>query len=121
MTGVTQHALEEQPGLVESFGLCTTGACEGLDEPERAHIKGALFARKWVDARGRRVAIYQTSAHQSAMGRRLKNGVNGTEHARIGGRRKENQRHNQKRRVQVIASVRLRKRPTLGIPRLAPY
>src|SRR5882762_8774707 len=108
MIGIAQHPFKQQPGLIQLFGKYLAGAGQRLYQPERTHVEGAFLARKSVDAGLRRITIYKAVADESAIPRILENGAYGAEHPRIGRSHEEDQRHDQKRCVQVLTAVKLR-------------
>src|SRR5215467_5193100 len=113
MVGITQHAFEEQHGLIQFFRAGLTGARQGLHEPEGAHVEGTFLARKSIDTGVRRVAVHKTVADETTLAGALENGIYCAEHARIVRGHKENKGHNQERRIQILASVELRERAPL--------
>src|SRR5947209_14219980 len=48
MVGITEHLLEEQPGVIQPGRVGAAGARERLDEPEGTHVEGPLAARQAV-------------------------------------------------------------------------
>src|SRR5215469_9881139 len=116
MVGITQHAFEEEHGLIQLFRAGLTGACQRLHEPEGAHVESALLARKPIDTRVRRVAVHETVTDETTLAGALENGIYCAEHAGIVGSHEKNQRHNQKRRIQVLAPIELSERAPLLIP-----
>ena len=91
--GVAEHAFEEEARFVKPRGIGLTRASECFDEPEGAHVEGALFAGETVDARLRRVSIDQAVADESAIARVGEDGFDGADHSRIDGRHEKNKRH----------------------------
>jgi hypothetical protein len=108
--GVAQDALEQEPGLLELLSIRASGAGERLDEPERAHVEGALAAGQPVLRALGIVAIHQAVRHEAALARRLGEDLQHLQHLRIAGGQKEHQRHDQVGRVEVVASVMLDER-----------
>src|SRR6476620_2796771 len=59
VTGVAEHALEHEPGLVEAGRVVPARARERFDQPEAADVERALVARQAVGAGERVVAVHQ--------------------------------------------------------------
>src|ERR1700722_8253990 len=109
MVGITQHSFKQQLGFVQLSRYSRTRASERFYKPKRTHIKSTLRSRESVNARLRRVAIYETVTDKTSISRILADRVYGADHPRIGGSHKEDQRHNKERRIQVFATVELGK------------
>src|SRR6202158_3644679 len=110
MIGITQHAFKQQPGLIQLFGICQTCAGQRLYEPEGAHIECAFLAWKSVNAGLRRIAIYKAIADQAPKAGIFEDGAYGAQHPWIGRRHEEDERHDKERGIQVLTTVKLRKR-----------
>src|SRR5215472_4163782 len=121
MIGVTQHPFKQEHGLIKFLRISLTCARQRLHQPKGAHVERSFFARKSVNSGVRRVAEYKTVADETTLAWALENGVYCAEHPRIVRSHKENQRHNQKRSVQVLAPIELSKRATLLIPAARHY
>src|SRR5437870_3966655 len=68
MVRITEHLLEEQPGVFEAGRVGAAGARERLNEPERTHVEGALAARQPIGGGGGVVPVDQTVRGQTARG-----------------------------------------------------
>src|SRR2546430_5127372 len=121
MIGIAQHAFKQQPGLVQLFGIRLTCPCQRFYEPKGAHVESAFLARKSVDAGLRRISIDKAVTEESAIARILENGAYGAEHPRIGRSHEEDQRHDQKRCIQVLTAVKLGKGAALLVPSFGHY
>src|SRR5215469_14324833 len=115
MIGVTQHALKEEHGLIQFLRISLTRARQRLDKPKGAHVERPFLAGESVNSRVGRVAVNETVADETTLAWALENRVYCAEHPRIVWRHKENQRHNQKRSVQILAPIELSKRAALLI------
>src|SRR5450755_2554668 len=116
VVGVAQHTFKQQPGFVQLFRHSRTRASERLYEPKGTHVESTLRTRKSVNAGLRWITIDEAVTDKTSIPRILADRVYGADHPRIGGRHKEDQRHNEERRVQVFAAVKLRKRVALLVP-----
>src|SRR6266478_934575 len=116
MVSISQHVLEQQPRLIEHFGLGLTCARQRFDQPERAHIERALLARQSINPLSWRVAVYQPIAYQAPALRTFENRSKRSQHPPVRRRQEENQRHHQQRSVQVFAAVMLREGMALAVP-----
>ena len=119
VVGVSQHLLEHEAGLVEPPRIAPAGAGEGLDEPESAHVERALVSAQPVGELLVVVAIDEAVGHQPALLRAAVDGVDGAQHARVGGRHEEDQRHDEVGGVQRIAAVMLDESLALLVPAAA--
>ena len=59
MVGVGEHLFEHQPRVVQEGVIKSAGSGQRLDQPERAHIEGALVATQTVGCLGRIVTMDQ--------------------------------------------------------------
>ena len=75
MIGIAQHSFEQQPGLIEFFGMRLACACQRFYQPEGTHVKRAFFPRKTVNVVLRRIAINKIVADEAAVPRVLKDGI----------------------------------------------
>src|SRR5215470_14695358 len=116
MVGITQHTLEEQHGLIQLFWIRLTCARQRLNEPERAHVECAFLARESINTGVGRVAVHKTVADKATLAGALENRIYRAEHPGIVRSHKENQRHNQKGGIQVVAPIELCKRASLFVP-----
>src|SRR6266508_3059413 len=101
---------------MELFRDSLTRPRQRLREPEGAHVEGALLARKSVNPRLRRIAVHEAVTDETAAAWLLKDSSYRAEHPRIVRGHEENQRHDQKRGIQVLAPVELGKGATLLVP-----
>src|ERR1700747_701565 len=73
MICITQHSFKHELGLVELFRISLTCTCQRFHEPEGAHVKCAFFSGTPVNARLRRVTVYQAVADETSVTRALEN------------------------------------------------
>src|SRR6516164_9866432 len=116
MIGVTDHAFEEEHGLIKFLRLGLARAGQRLYEPERAHVERTLLTGKSIDTGVWRVTVHETVADETTVAGALENCIYRAEHAGIVRSHKENQRHDKKGGIQVFASIELCKRATLLVP-----
>src|SRR5262245_58817360 len=94
---ITKHLLEHQAGFFNSAG---TRQC--LNQPEAADAESsfapAYSVHRFLVAEG--VAMHQTIHGQSIL-----DPLQGPNHARVGGRNKENQRHQEQARIHPIGAI----------------
>src|SRR5262245_30553151 len=69
MVGVTQHAFEQEPRLIELLRYGLTRAGQRFHKPEGAHVERALLARKPVNAGLCRVAVHEAVADETTLAR----------------------------------------------------
>src|SRR5262245_927089 len=116
MIGITQHAFEKESGLGKFFRDGLTRACQGFYQPERAHVERPLLSRQSVNPRLWWITVDEAIAQETAIPRTLMDGRDGVQHPGVIGGHEEYKRHDQKRCVQVVASVRLSERGALLVP-----
>src|SRR5215831_17023998 len=116
MIGITQHAFKQESGLGKFLGNCLTCTSQRFDEPKRAHIEGSLFTRQPVNTRTRWITVHEAIAQETLTARALIDSVDGAQHPGIVRSHEKYQRHDEKRGVQIIASVRLSECATLFVP-----
>src|SRR6516164_604525 len=116
MIGVTDHAFEEEHGLIKFLRLGLARAGQRLYEPERAHVERTLLTGKSIDTGVWRVTVHETVADETTLAGALENSIYRAEHAGIVRSHKENQRHDKKGGIQVFAPIELCKRATLFVP-----
>src|SRR5262245_42142715 len=102
MVGITQHAFEEQHGLIEFFWIGLTRVRQRLYEPEGAHVERLFLARKSIDTGVRRVAVHKTVADEATLAGALEDRIYCAKHAGIIRGHKENQRHDKQGGIQVV-------------------
>src|SRR5215471_20961916 len=93
MVGIAQHALQEQSRLIQLFRNDLTCARQCFNQPERAHVKRALFTGESVNAWGRWVTVHEAIADQPACARTLQDSSDRVQHSRIIGGHEEHQWH----------------------------
>src|SRR5450432_34838 len=121
MIGITQHTFEQQPGLIQLFGICQTCARQCLYEPKRTHVESAFLSWEPINAGLRRIAIDKAIADETSISRILEDGIYCADHPWISGRHEENKWHDKERGIQVLTAVKLCKRFALLVPALGHY
>ena len=71
MIGITQHAFEQESGLIEFFRNSLTGAGQRFYQPKRTHVEGALLARQSVNTRLWWITVHEAIAEETATARAL--------------------------------------------------
>ncbi len=108
-------------GFIEPCGVGLAGAGQSFDQPEGAHVEGALFAGEAVYARFRGIPVDKAVADQAAVFRLFENRFEGGDHARVRGRHEEDQRHDEKGGVEIFAAVILREGLAFFVPPFGHY
>ena len=68
VVAITEHLLEEQACLLQESRVGMAGAGQGLNQPEGAHVEGALAARQAVRCRGGIVTVAEAVRGKAARG-----------------------------------------------------
>src|SRR5215471_10435280 len=97
MISITKHLLEHQAGFFNS-----AGPCQCLNQPETADAEGAFAA---ADAVNRVIVAERIAMHQTIPRQSILNPLQGPNHARVSGRNKENQWHQEQARIHPIGAI----------------
>src|SRR5262245_59241471 len=97
MISITKHLLEYQAGFFNS-----AGPCQCLNQPETADAEGAFAP---ADAVHRILVAERVAMHQAIHRQSILDSLQGPDHARVGGRNEENQRHQEQARIHPIGAI----------------